>query len=157
MMIQKVQRPSDSYVVLHLFQLHLVFFFCIITVTLVNEILCELCASWEWWAEKNYGEKITLFVLPSRLSHQRNGSLEAHTTTSMTWWSLLLFSRLWRGSQASSRSTTFKRRPWRSESSASLPTVTSEKQSVNLWQRLHWNAFSDILNLLTFKCKIINR
>lgn len=63
-----------------------------------------------------------------RLSHPRNGSREAPTTTLMIWWFLHPSSSLWRASRACSRSTTYRRRPWPSKSSASSPTATSKER-----------------------------
>lgn len=73
----------------------------------------------------------------------------------MSWWYLHPSSSLWRASQDFSRNTTFRRSPWQSENSASLPTVTSEKGHsiffVRLWLNLVriciWNIVKKFLKL----------
>ncbi len=61
-----------------------------------------------------------------RLFLLKAGNLDGRMMISMTWWFLLPFSRWWPDSQDCSRSTTSRRSPWPSTSSARPPTWTSQ-------------------------------
>lgn len=88
-----------------------------------------------WWWHKESPNIIADWILNVlllfRSYHRKTGNPGKHMMTLMTWWFLHQFSKLWLVSQVFSPSTTFRKSPWLSGSSARL-RIQISKSTYNL-------------------------